>query len=44
MPVSIESTADVRIAGVSKFAMSYEYEAIDGQAVAFSVPRILASR
>ena len=44
MPVSIESTADVRIAGVSKFAMSYEYQTIDGQAVAFSVPRILASR
>ncbi len=44
MPVSIESTADVRIAGVSKFSMSYEYQTIDGQAVASSVPRILASR
>jgi hypothetical protein len=42
MPVSIESTADVRIAGVSKFAMSYEYHVIDGQPV--SVPQILASR
>jgi hypothetical protein len=44
MPVSIESTADVRIAGVSKFGMTYEYQTIDGEAVAFSVPRILASR
>lgn len=42
MPVSIESIADVRIAGVSKFAMSYEYNMVDGQALAS--PRILASR
>lgn len=42
MPVSIESTADVRIAGVSTFAMSYEYLTVDGQTV--GSPRILASR
>jgi len=42
MPVSVESIADVRIAGVSKFAMSYEYNMVDGQAIAS--PRILASR
>jgi hypothetical protein len=42
MPVRIESTADVRIAGVSKFAMSYEYQMVDGRAV--GAPQILASR
>jgi hypothetical protein len=42
MPVSIESTADVRIAGVSTFAMSYDYRTVDGQTV--ESPRILASR
>ena len=41
MPVSVESTADVRIAGLSKFTMTYDYQMIDGQAVAS--PRILAS-
>jgi hypothetical protein len=43
MPVSIQSTADVRIAGVSKFEMTYEYQTVDGQAIAAS-PKILASR
>lgn len=33
MPVAIESTADVRIVGLSKFSMTYEYEMVDGQAV-----------
>lgn len=42
MAVSVESTADVRIAGVSRFSMSYEYQMVDGQALA--APRILASR
>ena len=42
MPVSVESIADVRIAGESKFAMSYEYKMVDGQAIAS--PQILASR
>lgn len=33
MPVAIESTADVRIAGLSKFVMTYEYLTVDGKAV-----------
>jgi hypothetical protein len=33
MPVSIESTADVRIAGLSTFSMTYDYEMVNGQAV-----------
>jgi hypothetical protein len=44
MPVAIESTADVRIAGVSTFEMTYDYQTIDGQAVASGIPSILASR
>jgi hypothetical protein len=43
MPVSIDSTADVRIAGVSTFAMSYEYQMVDGHAINAS-PRTLALR
>jgi hypothetical protein len=43
MPASVESTADVRIAGVSTFSMTYEYVAVNGQAIPLS-PRILASR
>lgn len=43
MPVSIDSTADVRIAGVSTFAMTYDYQMVDGHAVN-AAPRILASR
>jgi hypothetical protein len=33
MPVAIESTADVRIAGMSMFSMTYDYEMVDGHAV-----------
>jgi hypothetical protein len=33
MPIAIESTADVRIAGLSTFSMTYQYEAVDGQPV-----------
>ncbi len=33
MPVAIESTADVRIAGMSVFSMTYDYQTVDGQAV-----------
>jgi hypothetical protein len=43
MPVTIESTADVRIAGMSTFSMTYDYQLVDGQAVNAS-PRLLASR
>jgi hypothetical protein len=42
MPVTVESTADVRFAGVSTFSMSYEYATVNSQTVA--PPRILASR
>ena len=43
MPVAIESTADVRIAGLSKFSMTYEYEMVNGHAVN-TTPKTLASR
>jgi hypothetical protein len=33
MPVEIESTADVRIAGMSKFSMTYDYDMVNGHAV-----------
>ena len=33
MPVAIESTADVRIAGLSTFSMTYHYQLVDGQPV-----------
>ena len=33
MPVQIDSTADVRIAGMSTFSMTYEYEMVNGQAI-----------
>ena len=31
MPVAVESTADVRFAGLSTFSMSYDYEMVDGR-------------
>ena len=43
MPVAIESTADVRIAGLSTFSMTYQYEAVDGQAVNH-IPDLLVAR
>jgi hypothetical protein len=43
MPVAVESTADVRIAGMSTFSMTYEYQTVDGQAVNFA-PKVLATR
>ena len=33
MPVAVESTADVRIYGLSTFLMTYDYKMVDGQAV-----------
>ena len=33
MPVAIESTADVRIAGMSTFSMAYDYQMVDGRRV-----------
>jgi hypothetical protein len=33
MPVAVDSTADIRIAGLSTFSMTYEYRTIEGQPV-----------
>lgn len=41
MPVSIQSTADVRIAGLSTFSMTYDYDMVNGEAVNLT-PRTLA--
>ncbi|RPI57546.1 MAG: hypothetical protein EHM55_01460 [Acidobacteria bacterium] len=43
MPVAIESTADVRIAGMSTFSMTYDYHMVDGQAINAS-PKLLVER
>ena len=43
MPVGVDSTADVRIAGLSKFSMTYDYQRVAGHAVNVA-PRTLASR
>jgi hypothetical protein len=43
MPASVESTADVRIAGMSKFSMTYDYAMVDGHAVNVA-PSIRAAR
>jgi hypothetical protein len=42
MPVAVESTADVRFAGVSTFSMRYEYAMVNGQTIAS--PEIFARR
>jgi len=42
MPTALESTANVRIAGISTFRMTYEYESINGQRVGNPQPRTLA--
>jgi hypothetical protein len=42
MPAVMESTADVKIAGVSTFSMTYAYAAVDGQKIAS--PQVLARR
>ena len=42
MPTALESIANVRIAGVSTFRMTYEYESINGQRVGNPQPRALA--
>jgi hypothetical protein len=43
MPVAIESTADVRIAGMSTFSMTYDYQMVNGQAIN-AAPEVLAAR
>jgi hypothetical protein len=42
MPTALETVAMVRIAGVSTFRMTYEYESINGQRVGSPQPRSLA--
>jgi hypothetical protein len=42
MPAAVESTADVKIAGVSTFSMTYSYAVVDGQKI--GSPQILAAR
>jgi len=44
MPVAVESTADVRIAGLSTFSMTYAYQSVGGQAIRTAPPAFLASR
>jgi hypothetical protein len=42
MPTALESVANVRIAGISTFRMTYEYESINGQHVGNPQPRTVA--
>jgi hypothetical protein len=42
MPTALESVANVRIAGVSTFRMTYDYESINGQRVGNPQPKTLA--
>jgi hypothetical protein len=42
MPTALESVANVRVAGVSTFRMSYDYESINGQRVGNPQPRVMA--
>jgi hypothetical protein len=42
MPVALESVANVRIAGMSTFRMSYEYESVNKQQIGHPQPRLLA--
>jgi hypothetical protein len=42
MPTALESVANIRVAGVSTFRMSYEYETINGRRVGNPQPRTLA--
>lgn len=42
MPVALETVANVRIAGLSTFRMSYDYESVDGQPVGHPQPKMIA--
>jgi len=42
MPTALESVANVRIAGISTFRMTYDYESINGQRVGNPQPRTIA--
>jgi hypothetical protein len=42
MPVALETVANVRIAGMSTFRMSYDYETVNAQQVGHPQPRMMA--
>src|SRR6185369_11269571 len=42
MPTALESVANVRVAGLSSFRMTYEYESINGKRVGTPQPRTIA--
>jgi hypothetical protein len=42
MPTALDAVANVRIAGVSTFRMTYDYESVNGQHVGDPQPRMLA--
>ena len=42
MPTALESVANLRIAGLSTFRMTYEYESINGRRIGSPQPRTLA--
>ena len=42
VPVALETVANERIAGVSTFRMSYDYESVNGQRVGNPQPRLVA--
>jgi hypothetical protein len=42
MPTALESVANVRVAGISTFRMTYEYESINGQHIGNPQPRTIA--
>lgn len=44
VPVAVESTASVRVAGLSTFAMTYEYESVNGRRVGSPEPALVVSR
>jgi hypothetical protein len=43
VPISIESVAKIRFAGVSKLEVNYDYESINGRPVSLSARRMMAS-
>jgi hypothetical protein len=42
MPVALETVANVRVAGLSTFRMSYDYESVNGRRVGHPQPRMMA--
>jgi hypothetical protein len=44
VPVEVRSLADVRVVGVTEFAMSYAYESVNGQPAHEEAPTLLLAR